>query len=414
MEKILEKEQVKIGYKKTVIGLIPKDWEVKKLGSLGETLSGLTYSPEDIDDTGVLVLRSSNVKERQIELIDNVYVKVVEDKYNKVQEGDILICVRNGSKSLIGKNALITKEVSGSAFGAFMSVFRGDFNYFLYQVFDTDIYQREIHKNLGATINSINGSDLKKFLVPIPPKDERIKIASILSTWDEAIAATKNLIVQTKKRNQGLAQLLLTGKKRLKGFEGKWEKRTLNDCLEYTPRPVPKPNSSFFALGIRSHGKGIFHKNDFEPDDLAMDVLYQVKENDLIVNITFAWEQAIAIAGKEDNDGLVSHRFPTYIFKEQKAIYQYFKYLIIQKSFKYLLDLISPGGAGRNRVMSKKDFLKLEITIPKVEEQKAISEVLESANQELKTLEQKLKTLQEQKKGLMQKLLTGEIRVKIN
>jgi type I restriction enzyme, S subunit len=414
MEKILEIEKVKKGYKKTPVGLIPKEWEVKKLGSLGEILSGLTYSPSDIDVNGTLVLRSSNVKDRQIELLDNVYVRIEDEKFNPVQEGDILICVRNGSRSLIGKNAIITKEVSGSSFGAFMAIYRSDINSYLYQIFDTDIYQKEIHKNIGATINSINGSDFKKFSVPIPTENERLKIVSILSTWDEAIAATKNLITQTKKRNQGLAQLLITGKKRLKGFDGKWEKRTLNDCLEYTPRPVPKPNSSFFALGIRSHGKGIFHKNDFEPDDLAMDVLYQVKENDLIVNITFAWEQAIAIAGKEDNDGLVSHRFPTYIFKEQKAIYQYFKYLIIQKSFKYLLDLISPGGAGRNRVMSKKDFLKLEITIPKVEEQKAISEVLESANQELKTLEQKLKTLQEQKKGLMQKLLTGEIRVKIN
>jgi type I restriction enzyme S subunit len=209
-------------------------------------------------------------------------------------------------------------------------------------------------------------------------------------------------------------QQLLTGKKRLKEFEGEWKTVSLANCLNYTSREVPKPSKSFFALGIRSHGKGIFHKNDFEPEDLAMDVLYEVKENDLIVNITFAWEQAIAIASKDDDGGLVSHRFPTYTFKADSADVDFFRYLIIQKKFKYLLDLISPGGAGRNRVMSKKDFLKLEVTIPDVAEQKAIGSILNDATAELKLYEQKLAALQQQKKGLTQKLLTGEVRVKIN
>ncbi|RZK98334.1 MAG: restriction endonuclease subunit S, partial [Pedobacter sp.] len=132
------------------------------------------------------------------------------------------------------------------------------------------------------------------------------------------------------------------------------------------------------------------------------------------VNITFAWEQAIAIAGKEDDAGLVSHRFPTYTFKKDKAEVDFFRHLITQKKFKYLLDLISPGGAGRNRVMSKKDFLKLEITIPDIEEQRAIGFILKTATDELKFYEQKLAALQQQKKGLMQKLLTGEVRAKID
>lgn len=142
-----------------------------------------------------------------------------------------------------------------------------------------------------------------------------------------------------------------------------------------------------------------------------MEELYEVKEDDLIVNITFAWEQAIAIVSKEDDGGLVSHRFPTYIFKKEKAIPEFFRHFILQPRFKYLLELISPGGAGRNRVMSKKDFLKLEVKIPSVEEQKAIAEVLDTANLELKLYEEKLRLLQEQKKGLLQQLLTGKTRV---
>ena len=108
-------------YKQTAIGLIPIDWEVKNLESLGSVISGLTYSPDDICvDTGTLVLRSSNIQNRQLEFNDNVFVKVKKDGFNPVLKGDILICVRNGSKNLIGKNALITDEVNGVAFGAFM------------------------------------------------------------------------------------------------------------------------------------------------------------------------------------------------------------------------------------------------------------------------------------------------------
>jgi len=356
-------------------------------------------------------LRSSNIKNRRLEFSDNVYVKVKAGEFNPVQTGDILICVRNGSRDLIGKNAIINEGAQGFAFGAFMAVFRSDYNAFLHQLFDTDIYLKEIHKNLGATINSINGSDLKHFKIPLPPTKERTKITAILSTWDEAITKSQQLITQLQQRNKGLMQQLLTGKKRLVGFDKVWKTIPLSDCLTYTPRQVPKPSESFFALGIRSHAKGIFHKNDFEPADLAMDVLYKVKENDLIVNITFAWEQAIAIAGKRDDGGLVSHRFPTYTFKKENACVDFFRYLVSQKKFKYLLDLISPGGAGRNRVMSKKDFLQLEVTIPDVEEQKAIGSILNDAITELRLYEQSLAALQLQKKGLMQKLLTGEIRV---
>lgn len=206
-------------------------------------------------------------------------------------------------------------------------------------------------------------------------------------------------------------QQLLTGKK---GFNGEWRKSQLKYYIKEELRPVDKPKSSFLALGLRSHGKGIFHKVDFEPNSIAMDTLYKVKENDLIVNITFAWEHAIAIADKKDEGGLVSHRFPTYTFNEKVAFPHFFRYYVLQPRFKYLLNLISPGGAGRNRVMSKKDFPKLEVFVPSLEEQKAIAKVLTTADNEINSQESYLTKLQEQKKGLMQQLLTGQKRVKID
>jgi type I restriction enzyme S subunit len=220
------------------------------------------------------------------------------------------------------------------------------------------------------------------------------------------------LIEQKEQRKKALMQILLTGKIRVEKFKiNNWKNKRLSELLIPITRPVDKPSIQYLALGIRSHGKGTFLKPDSNPKNIEMDTLYVVEENDLIVNITFAWEGAIAIAGKQDKGALVSHRFPTFIVNIDNATINYLRYVIIQPRFKYLLGLISPGGAGRNRVLSKTDFLNLELKVPGVEEQTAIANVLQSADKEIQLLKQKLELLKEQKKGLMQILLTGQLRI---
>ena len=205
----------------TKLGEVPEDWEVKKLGEMGTVLSGLTYSPKDVVDEGILVLRSSNIQGGQLLYSDNVFVVEGKYSYNQVQEGDILICVRNGSRNLIGKNTLITSEAVGSAFGAFMSVFRSDSNSYVFQLFKTKYYSREIMRNLGATINSINGSHLKAFHFPFPTDGlEQQKIASVLSAADAELAALQDQLAQLRRQKKGLMQKLLTGQVRVRVPKG--------------------------------------------------------------------------------------------------------------------------------------------------------------------------------------------------
>lgn len=183
------------------------DWEEKRLGEKVQVLAGLTYSPDDIRENGTLVLRSSNVQSGEIALEDNVYVDLKTSKANMSKKYDILLCVRNGSQRLIGKSAIIKKHMENTTHGAFMTVLRGEDNLFIFQLLQTQLFFKEVHKNLGATINSINGSDLKKMRFFIPSsKDERRKIADFLSAIDTKIDLVAQELEQAKTFKKGLLQ----------------------------------------------------------------------------------------------------------------------------------------------------------------------------------------------------------------
>ena len=135
-----------------------------------------------------------------------------------------------------------------------------------------------------------------------------------------------------------------------------------------------------------------------------MDRLYEVDCGDLIVNITFAWEGAIAIVRSEDAGALVSHRFPTYQFDQNAVLTDFFRYPILDKQFIYNLGVISPGGAGRNRVLSKADFLKIELALPEVAEQQKVADCLGPLDDLIAAEGRKLDELRQHKQGLMQQL----------
>lgn len=220
--------ELRPGYKKTDIGVIPDDWDAVSLGSVGQSLIGLTYAPTDVRRSGTLVLRSSNIQNNALAFEDNVFVEKLIPEKIMVRPGDVLVCVRNGSRELIGKAVLLDARTNGMAFGAFMAVFRSKIGALVNYHFQSDILKRQINEHLGATINQITNKSLNSFKIPVPVEaSERKAIAEALSDADAAIEALSRLIAKKRDLRQGAMQRLLTGQTRLPGFNAPWQEKRL-------------------------------------------------------------------------------------------------------------------------------------------------------------------------------------------
>ena len=162
------------------LGPIPAHWEVKRLKFLGDTILGLTYSPFDVvnEAEGLLVLRSSNVQNGKLVWGDNVFVRSDVPEALIVRPGDILICSRNGSRALIGKNAVITEDYAGQTFGAFMTIYRTSMYRFIHLVLNSELFAFQSGRFMTSTINQLTVYAIKDFAVPVPPAEEQQEISN--------------------------------------------------------------------------------------------------------------------------------------------------------------------------------------------------------------------------------------------
>lgn len=390
---------------------IPSDWEIVKVLDFGKVYTGntpLTSEPDNYDGEYLFVSPGDLSDVKYIDKTEKTLSEKGFSTSRKFPKGSVLFtCIG----STIGKSGIASVDLTANQQINAIVVNNMNSNEYLY-------YQLEINVNRIKLIAGeqavpiINKSQFETIKLPKAPLPEQRAIAQVLSTADAAIHTTEKLIAQKELRKKWLMQQLLTGKKRLRGFENtKWKIQPLENFIKPIVREVPKPDVPYLGIGLRSHGKGTFLKHDEQPEKNSMDKFYVVRPNDLIVNITFAWEQSIAIVRPEDDGALASHRFPTYTFIVEKGHADFFRFYILQPRMKFMLEMISPGGAGRNRVMSKSDFIKLEFLLPEYKEQTAIAQVLQAADKEISLLKAKAEKLRELKKGLMQVLLTGKKRM---
>jgi type I restriction enzyme S subunit len=205
------------------LGEIPAHWEVKRLKHVGLAIIGLTYEPADVvaPDEGVLVLRASNVCDGHIVLEDKVFVKRAIPDCLITRVGDILICSRSGSRSLIGKNAKIDKALVGLTFGTFMTVFRSIYNDYLFYAFNSTLFSYQSGVFLTSTINQLTIYNLNNLTVPVPPHDERSVIIAFLDREtvkiDALLAKIREAIDRLKEYRTALISAAVTGKIDVRG-----------------------------------------------------------------------------------------------------------------------------------------------------------------------------------------------------
>lgn len=199
------------------LGDVPEHWDVVPLKRIGNVRIGLTYSPGDVsDESGTLVLRASNVRNSRIVHADDVRVSKKVPTTLRVREGDILVCVRSGSRSLVGKSALITKEFEGASYGAFMSLLRSTDNRFFFRVLNSNLLPTVMAQFETSTINQLTQHALRSLLVPVPPGAERVAITDFLDCGtteaDQAIAAAAAEIKLLREYRIRLIADVVTGK----------------------------------------------------------------------------------------------------------------------------------------------------------------------------------------------------------
>lgn len=201
------------------MGMIPKGWSIQRFKNLGECRNGLTYSPNDMcsEENGVLVLRSSNIQDNQLFLDDNVYVNTFIKDELYVKKGDILICSRNGSAKLIGKNILIPDGLTAS-FGAFMMIYRSADPVYLRYILCSNLFFRYLGTFLTVSVNQLTGSNFMNIQFPYPQDSiERELIIKYLNkkcaNIDELIEIKKQKIEKLNEYKKSLIYEYVTGKK---------------------------------------------------------------------------------------------------------------------------------------------------------------------------------------------------------
>lgn len=400
--------------KHTTLSAIPDDWSIKRLGDLGQVKMGLTYKPENVSEFGTLVLRSSNIQKDRLTFENNVFVDIRVRDSASVQTGDLLICVRNGSRRLIGKTAMIDKRANGMAFGAFMSAFRSELNFYLIWLFQSQIIQKQIEENLGATINQITNSTLKRFQIPLPnnPKEQEA-IAEALSDADALIEGLERLIAKKRLIKQGAMQELLTERRRLPGFSGEWVDYTIQDIANVDPEALGAGTSTgriinYISLEDVSRGalNGWSETSFRDAPSRARRVLRQY---DVLLGTVRPNLQSHLLFDQKGDNWIGSTGFAVLRARPEFCSPRYLFELVMSHVIGRQIDELIAGS--NYPAISNREVRTLQISLPPLNEQNAISTILSDMDAEIQILETRLGKSRQVKEGMMQNLLTGRIKL---
>ena len=391
------------------------DWELRKLTNITSSYSGLTYSPTDIQDTGTFVLRSSNVKNDQLIDADNVYVNPDIVNSINVKVGDVIIVVRNGSRALIGKHAIVNEEMPDTVIGAFMSAFRGENGNYINALLSTDNFQKEVHKSLGATINQITGKDFSMMIFPTPKFGEQQKIGAFFKQLDYTIALHQRKLDLLKEQKKGYLQKMFpkNGAKvpelRFAGFADDWEERKFKDNIVSIQTGTNLLGSTvnegtpLIKMGNLQRGYFSFKKLEY------LDSNSNVGSEDIVNygDFLFNTRNTLELVGKGATWTGIGGK---YAFNSNIARFKFdgidtifFNYLY---NTQQVISQVHARAVGTTSVSAvyPRDLNSLLYYLPSIEEQQKIGSFFKQLDDTIALHQRKLDLLKEQKKGFLQKM----------
>lgn len=389
----LQSKNIPVGYKDSPLGIIPQEWEVKRLGEIGIFYGGGTPS-KSIDEYwhgDIPWISSADLIENDIYWCNiNRFITLEAVRNSSTQiipQNSILIVTRVG----VGKVAVAPCDLCVSQ--DYICLQNSGMNtiFLAYEIMQR--MKNIVSQIQGTSIKGISINEVKKIQLPLPPLAEQEKIAEILSTWDKAIEKQTQLIQKLELLKKGLMQQLLTGKKRLPGFYKKWAEIELGEILSYeqpTLYLVHDVNyQNNYKIPVLTAGKTFI-------------LGYTNEENGICKNIPVILFDDFTTDSRYINFEFKIKSSATKLLRAKGQNNLYFIYCALQ-CFKYTI-----GGHERHWISK---FQYLTISLPSIEEQIAIVEVMDVADRKIELAQQKLEQLRQQKHGLMQQLLTGKKRV---
>ena len=382
------------------------DWEQRKFPEFVEFYNGLTYSPDDVRASGTLVLRSSNVKNGEIVDADNVYVEPDKATSENVKEGDIIVVVRNGSRALIGKHAEIKESMSNTVIGAFMSGIRSEHSSFVNALLDTNQFEKEIEKNMGATINQITGYMFSKMEFTIPSPTEQDKIGNYFKYLDHLITLHQRKLFEAKNNPKNgsknffrkIYQKLYKFDFNFKTYD--WEQRKAGEIFKsvsdkgYTDLPVLSASQE---LGMILRDEiGI----DIKYDESSIKNYKRVKPGQFVIHLRsfqggFAWS---------DIEGITSPAYTILDYQEpEEHCSKFWKIVLTSPMFITRLETVTYG-IRDGRSISFTDFSTLNLNVPSIAEQQKIGEYFSKLDNLITLHQRKCEQLKELKKFMLQNM----------
>ncbi len=390
-------------------------WFQVKLGNIGSFKNGLNKGSEDFGHgfpfINLLdVFGKIEIDEPELKLVNASQRDL--DTYT-VKKGDVFFIRSSVKRSGVGQTVVANKNLENTVYSGFLIRYRTDKDLtdsFKKYCFWTEKFRNLLVKYSTSSANTnINQESLQNLTLSIPSAKEQQKIANFLSTIDKQINLLKEKHTLLVKYKKGVIQKLFAENSRFKDDDGTefpdWKTERIDYFVERVSDPVDvQPDKIYREIGVRSHGKGIFHKKEIKGHELGNKRVFWVHQNAFVVNIVFAWEHAVAKTSERETGFIASHRFPMFIPREQRVDLRFFTIFFLSKRGKYLLGLASPGGAGRNKTLGQSNFSELKVKFPVLEEQIKIANFYEALDKKVKLAEKQIEQTQTFKKGLLQQM----------